>query len=143
MKKRNWIIGVPIIILALLCIVLWRQKEVEREKMESLCECSAAMALEKFTSYSETGKESDYIGGVAEFRSFMTAYLFLNDNVGNAEYTWCNTVYGDMVLSPEKVQNDVQGLINALGYLSKGYDDPNGYLLIHAYSNELRHGNDG
>ena len=142
MKKHNWIICVPIIILALLCIVLWRQKGVEREKMVSLCEASAAMALEKFTSFSETGEESDYIGGVAEFRSFMTAYLFLNDNVGNAEYTWCNAVYGDMILYPEKVQADVQGLIDALEHLSKDYDDLNGFHLIHAYSNELSHGND-
>lgn len=140
MNKRNFAIGTLIIVLIVLCGVLWRQKGVEREKMVSLCEASAVMALEKFTSYSETGEESDYIGGVAEFRSFMTAYLFLNDNVGNAEYTWCNTVYGDMLLHPEKVQADVQGLIDALEYLSKDYDDLNGFHLIHAYSNELTHG---
>ena len=143
MNKRNFAIGTLIIVLIFLCVVLWRQKGAEREKMVSLCEASATMALEDFTNYMATGEKSYFVSGIAEFRSFMTAYLFLNDNVGNAEYTWCNTVYGDMVLSPEKVQNDVLGLINALGYLSKGYDDPNGFLLIHAYSNELRHGNDG
>lgn len=72
----------------------------------------------------------------------MTAYLFLSDNVANAEYIWCNIVYGDMILHPEKVQNSIQGLIDALKYLSEDYDNPNGFNLISVYSNELTHGND-
>ena len=142
MNKRNFAIGALIIVLIFLCVVLWRQKGAEREKMVSLCEASATMALEDFTNYTVTGEKSYYISGVAEFRSFMTAYLFLNDNVGNAEYTWCNTVYGNMILYPEKVQANVQGIIDALEYLSKDYNDFNGFHLIHVYSNELAHGND-
>lgn len=133
MKKRCFIIGALIIILAILCVILWQQKETERAKLESLCESRAATALDEFTNYTETGEEFHYIRGVAEFRGFMTAYLFLHDNVGTPEYTFCSNLYGEMTLSPEKVQNKLQGIIEALEYLSKDYDDPNGFILINAY----------
>lgn len=142
MKKYNWIIGGLIVLLAVLCIVLWQQKDAEHTKMGTLCQSSAGMALEDFSNYKASGKDSDYISGIAEFRSFMTAYLFLNDNVANAEYTWCNIVYGAMILNPEKVQNNMQGLIDALEYLSEDYDSPNGFNLISVCSNELTHGNE-
>ena len=95
-----------------------------------------------FKAYLEDGKESDYISGVSQFRSFMTAYLYLNENVSDTEYKWCNTVYGYMLLNPEKVQRNVQGLIDALEYLAEDYDHPGGFNLIHVYSNELAHGNE-
>ena len=34
-------------------------------------------------------------------------------------------------------KNDIKGLIDALEYLADDYDDPNGFNLINAYSNEL------
>lgn len=142
MKKYSWIARGVIVLLAVLCVVLWQQKDAENAKMESLCQSSAAMALENFTEYKGSGEESDYISGVSEFRSFMTAYLFLNDNVATPEYTWCNIVYGDMILRPQKVQTSIQGLIDALEYLSEDYNNPNGFILINAFSNELAHGND-
>lgn len=142
MKKYCWITGVLIVFLTVLCVVLWQQKGAEHTKMENLCQSSAAMALENFINYKTSDNESDYVSGVAEFRSFMTAYLFLSDNNANAEYIWCNIVYGEMTLHPEKVQNNIQRLIDALKYLSKDYDNPNGFNLISVYSNELTHGND-
>lgn len=142
MKKYNWLIGTVIVVLAIACVVIWHYKCAEHMKMEELCQSSAVMALEDFSNYKTTGKNSDYVQGVAEFRSFMTAYLFLNDNVSNAEYRWCNIVYGEMALYPEKVQSNIQGLIDALGYLSEDYNNPNGFNLIHNFSNLLTHGND-
>ena len=133
MKKQDFIIGALIIILAILCVVLWHQKEAERAKLESLCESRAAAALEEFTNYTETGEEFHYIRGVAEFRGFMTAYLFLHDNVGTPEYTFCSNLYGEMTLSPEKVQKKLHGIIEALEYLSKDYNDPYGFMQIHAH----------
>ena len=142
MKKYSWIAGVLIVLLAVLCVVLRQQKAAEHTKMENLCQSSAANALEDFINYKASGKESDYISGVAEFRSFMSAYLFLSDNVANAEYTWCSIVYGEMIMHPEKVQNNIQGLIDALKYLSEDYDNPNGFNLIFVYSNRLINGFD-
>ncbi len=142
MKKFKWIAGALIVLLAILCFALWQQKEAEHAKMERLCQGSAAMALEAFAAYQTSGEESDYLRGVSDFRSFMTAYLYLQDNVGDAEYTWCNIVYGEMILNPEKVRSNTQGLIDALGYLAEDYDDPNGFVQINTYSNELIHAED-
>ena len=140
MKKYQWGVGILIILLVILCFVLWQQKNAEIAKMESLCECSAGQALEYFKKYEAQGKNSDYIKGVTEFRSFMNAYLYLNGNTSNAEYTWCNSIYGNMVLYPEKVQSNIRGLIEALEYLATDYDNVNGFHLINTYSNELTHG---
>ena len=141
MKKYNWCLVLCIILLIVICSILLHQKNSEHQKMEELCQTSAYSALEHFRNYQSSGKESDYLKGVAEFRCFMTAYLFLNDNTSNAEYTWCNIIYGSMVLYPETVQQDVQGLIDALEYLSEDYDSVNGFHLINVYSNQLQHGN--
>lgn len=64
----------------------------------------------------------------------------MNNSSSDTEYTWCNVVYGDMVLRPEKVKTNIQGLIDALEHLSKDYDSPNGFHLINVYSNELTYG---
>lgn len=139
MKKYKWITGILMIVLLTLCIVFWQQKNAEIAKMESLCQCSAGQALEYFKEYETQGNDASYTKGVAEFRSFMNAYLYLNDNISNAEYTWCNIIYGDMVLYPERVQSNIRGLIEALEYLSKDYDNMNGFHLMNVYSNELTH----
>lgn len=139
---KKYISGILIIILSVSCFMLWHRKNAEIEKMESLCQCSAGRALEYFQKYEADEKSSDYIKGVAEFRSFMTSYLYLNNNTSNAEYTWCSSVYGNMVLYPEKVQNNIRGLIEALQHLSTDYDSVNGFLLINTYSNELTYDGD-
>ena len=78
-----------------------------------------------------------YISGVAEFYSFFTTYRFLNDTHVDGEYIWCNTVYGCMIQSPEKVQSNMEGLIEALEYFAEDYNSPNGFNLINAYSIDL------
>ena len=140
MKKLTLITGALALLLAVLCIVGWQRAAAERRTMEALCRSSAAASLECFEEYSATGRESDYMSGVAEFRSYMKAYLFLNDNKGDAEYTWCNTVYGYMTLSPEKMQANLEPLISAREHLAEDYDHPNGFNLIHVCTNQLKHG---
>ncbi len=140
MKKYHWITGFIALLLAGVCMILWQQKAAEHKKMEDLCQSSVQSALSYFADYRESGKSSDYVSGVAEFRSFMTSYLFLNNNTSDTEYVWCNTIYGDMVLYPEKVQADIQGLIEALTYLAEDYEDPSGFHLLGAYVNQLAHG---
>ncbi len=137
MKKSNLILGSIALLLAILCIALWLQKDAEHEKMETLCQSSVTAALEDFKNYKESGNDSDYHSGVSEFRTYMNAYLFLRDNEDLTEYTWCNIVYGYMILNPQKVQSNIQGLIDALEYLASDYGHPNGFNKINNYSNEL------
>ena len=140
MKKAFGAVIAVAVLLAVLSGSLLSQRNAEHEKMEVLCQISAARALEEFRSYQKSQTDSDYLSGVAEFRSFMTAYLFLQDNVSNPEYLWCNTVYGDMVLHPERVQADMQGLVEGLEFLSQDYTSHNGFLRISNYAHQLTYG---
>jgi len=109
--------------------------------MEDLCQTSAYQALENFREYSAKGEDYLYVYGVAEFRSFMDAYFYLNDNTSDTEYTYCNIIYGEMALNPERlqVQVNMQELIEALEFLAEDYTDPNGYIRLNELGNHLRY----
>lgn len=66
--------------------------------------------------------------------------LCLNESESNTDYIWCNTLYGDMILNPEKVKAHISELLAALEYLAEDYDHPNGFNLINALNNKLRTG---
>lgn len=102
-----------------------------------MCRNSANAALEHFKEYEIRKEESDYIAGVAEFRTYMTAYHCLNESESNTDYILCNTLYGYMILSPEKVKAHISELPAALEYLAEDYDHPNGFNLINALNNQL------
>ena len=117
---------------------LWQYKTLKNDKLEVICKSSVNAALEHFEEYEANNKEADYIAGVAEFRTYMTAYLCLVDEVSDTDYTWCNILYGDMTLNPEKVKAHIPELIDALEYLAEDYDHPNGFNLINVLNNQLR-----
>lgn len=147
MKKYQWAAGILIVFLAVLCIVFWQQKNAEIKKMESLCEYSAAQAAKYFSKYEAQGKDSDYVQGVAEYRSFLNAYLYLDDNTPNDDiltsgYIIYSSIYGSMLLRPEEVQCNVRGLIEALECLSTDYDSEKGFQLMHSFRLYLSYGSD-
>ena len=143
MKKYAWVIGLVVMVaLFASCFVFWRQAGIERSRMVDLCQVSAYQSLENFKEYSAKGDDYLYIYGVAEFRSFMDAYLCLNDNAGDTEYTYCNIIYGEMALNPEKIQANMQGLIDALEILAEDYTNPNGYISLNELGNLLRYGDE-
>ena len=45
-----------------------------------------------------------------------------------------------MVLNPEKVQANMQGVIEALEILTEDYTDPNGYIRLNELGILLRYG---
>ncbi len=141
MKKWSWIWVALIIVLAVICANLWQHKTVEQNDLKVMCKSSVNAALEHFDEYSSNENDANYIAGVAEFRAYMTAYLCLTDEASSAEYIWCNTLYSEMTLHPEKVKTNIQGLIDALEYLAEDYADPNGFNLINNLANELTQGN--
>ncbi len=103
-----------------------------------MCNSSVTAAFEHFEEYEANGKEADYIAGVAQFRTYMTAYLCLEDGTSDTNYTWCNILYGDMILHPEKVKAHILELVDALEYLAEDYDHPNGFHLINVLNNQLK-----
>ena len=137
MKKNVFVIAAAIVLLLVCFVSLFKFRDSVRENFELMCTVSITSALEHFEAYSSSAKESDYIAGVAEFRSYMTAYHFVMDENSDTDYVWCNILYGYMTLSPEKVQSHVAELVKALEYLAEDFDHPGGFNLIHNLNNQL------
>lgn len=138
MKKKTWVTTTIIFLLIVVCLSLWQYHTFKNEKLEVMCKGSVNAAWEHFKEYEIHKEESDYIAGVAEFRTYMTAYLCLNGGESNTNYIWCNTLYGDMILNPEKVKAHISKLLAALDYLAEDYEHPNGFHLINTLNNQLR-----
>ena len=131
---------IPIILviaLAVVCVNLWQRKTIEENDLKVMCKSSVNAAMEHFENYQSNGNEVEYISGVAEFRAYMTTYLCLTDEPSDADYTWCNILYGYMTMKPEEVKANISDLIDALEYLAEDYDHPNGFNLINALNNRI------
>ena len=140
-RVRIWLsIIIPIILviaLAVVCVNLWQHKTIEENDLKVMCKSSVNAAMEHFENYQSNGSEAEYISGVAEFRAYMTTYLCLTDEPSDADYTWCNILYGYMTMKPEEVKANISDLIDALEYLAENYDHPNGFNLINALNNKI------
>ena len=138
---RSWLsVIVPTVLVIALVIVsinLWQRNTVEENDLKVMCKSSVNAAMEHFDNYLAEGNETDFIAGVAEFRAYMTTYLCLTDEPNEAEYLWCNTLYGYMTMNSEAVKANVSDLVEALEYLAEDYDDPNGFNLINALNNKI------
>lgn len=130
---------VVMMVLSVSCFVFWRQARTEHVKMADLCQASICQSSESFKEYLVNGDDYLYTYGVAEFRSFMSAYLYLNDNSSDTEYLYCNVIYGDMALNPQKVQAKMQELVEALAILADDYTDPSGYIRLNELGNLFHH----
>ena len=140
-RVRIWLsIIIPIILviaLAVVCVNLWQHKTIEENDLKVMCKSSVNAAMEHFENYQSNGSKAEYISGVAEFRAYMTTYLCLTDEPSDADYTWCNILYGYMTMKPEEVKANISDLIDALEYLAEDYDHPNGFNLINALNNKI------
>ena len=140
MKKHTWmIVFIVMMVLSVCCFVFWRQARIEHVKMADLCQGSICRSLESFKEYSVNGDDSLYTYGVAEFRCFMNAYRYLNDHSSDPEYLYCNVIYGEMALNPQKVQANMQEIVEALAILADDYTDPNGYIRLNELGNLFHH----
>lgn len=138
MKKHIPIIYIVIIAaLAVSCFVLWQNGKTEHAKMEDLCQGSVKRALEFFKEYASEGNEELYTYGVAEFRSFMNTYTYLNDEPTDLLYAHCNAVYGQMAIEPDNIKANMPKLIEALEILAKDHTAPNGELRMGELTNLL------
>lgn len=136
-KLRIIIPVVLVIALAVVCVNLWQYKTIEENDLKVMCKSSVNAAMEHFENYQSNGNKAEYISGVAEFRAYMTTYLCLTDEPSDADYTWCNILYGYMTMKPEEVKANISDLIDALEYLAEDYDHPNGFNLINALNNRI------
>lgn len=138
MKKSTALILTFALLAAVFC-GLWLRERNDRSELESLAQISAAQALQDFESFAASGSSGDYLEGVANFKSFLHAWLMLSEETP-AEYTWFNSVYGFMILHPEQVQSHMEELLVAMRLLGGDFADPNAALRISELNNLLLHG---
>ncbi len=141
MKNRiQTIIIICLTALTLLFGFLWQREKSNRADLRMLAQASAKDAYTQFASYQERGEESDYWKGVAAFRSFEQAYYLLTENTNkNGNYVFCNEVYGDLVLHPQKCQEYMADIIAVLDILTRDVESENGHLKMSELRNRLEY----
>lgn len=137
MKKRWYI---PLLVAFTLCGaifgILYGREMGRREERRQMAQASAANAYEEFVEYQRNGHSSSYWYGVAEFRAFQMAYHMLVEGTNKAtNFTFCNEVYGSLVLAPEKSQENIDDIVDVMEILSVNVEDDAGYARM----DELRH----
>lgn len=116
----------------------WICEKNDNSEIEQLCQINAAQALSDFRQHESSNSLGDYWKGVANFKAFLNTWLTI-EGKSSAEYLWCNSVYGFMVLQPEKVQQHMDKVLEALELIGKNYTDPSGYHRIQELDNILKH----
>ena len=139
--KTRWYI--PLLAACIVCGVIFgvlQGRELGRkEDIRQMAQAGAANSYEQFVEYQTKGYRSSYWYGVAEFRAFQTAYHMLTEGTNKAaNYTFCNEVYGSLVLEPEKSQENIDDIVAVMEILSANVEDDTGYArmgdLLHRLS---------
>ena len=140
MKKRfEAFLIVCLSISTLIFALLWQSQRNNKDDIRALAQASAADACIQFTEYQTDGCESSYWYGVAAFRSFQQAYHSLTEGTNKAaNYTFCNEVYGYLVLSPEISQSYISEIIETMSILSLDVEDENGHIKMSELRNSLK-----
>lgn len=139
MNKRAYaILLVTLAALTVSFFLIWQFQQPEQSDVQRLYTSSLTASLESFRQYAETGAQSSYWDGVAEFRCFMKAYLVLHDG-STPDYLACNIVYGQMLSDPQSVQETMPALVEALGLLTREQTCQTGFLRISELANLLTH----
>lgn len=141
MKKRFEVFLIVCLSISTLTFaLLWQNQKNNKDDIRALAQASAADACTQFTEYQTDGCESSYWYGVAAFRSFQQAYYSLTEGTDKAvNYTFCNEVYGYLVLNPEISQSHISEIIETMRILSLDVEDENGYSKMSELRNSLKH----
>ncbi len=140
MKKRFEVILIVCLSISTLTFaLLWQNQKNNKDDIRALAQAGAADACTHFAEYQTDGCESSYWYGVAAFRSFQQAYHSLTEGTNKAvNYTFCNEVYGYLVLSPEISQSHISEIIETMRILSLDVEDENGYIRMSELRSSLK-----
>ena len=137
--NKKWFMAFAVALaVATVFIGLWVYEKNDNSEIEQLCQINASQALSDFRKYEDSHSEGDYWQGVSNFKAFLNTWLTIEER-SSAEYLWCNSVYGFMVLQPEKVQQNMDKVLDALEIIGSDYTHPSGYLKIQELDNILKH----
>lgn len=139
-KKIPYVISVVFALIAVVFTGLWVHEKNEKvEWMELLCENSVQQSYEHFTAYEKGEADEDYWYGVAEYNSFVKAYILLCDDEQQSNRIELNRAYGNMVLKTGKVQENMEQLLAALKLLTEDIHDPNAIIRLNEFNNVIEH----
>jgi len=138
--KKYRILLACISVIAVIFAVLWYAEKNDDSDLYEIAHAGVHSSLEAFRKYAETGSESDYINGLADYNLFLSMVFRLEDSEMNKCKTDCNRLYGSMIITPEKVQENIDALINILEMLDADLNNPNAYLRMNELNNLLEHG---
>lgn len=137
-KKSSLICILLLVATTLIFGLLWRYEAEDKSDLRLLAQASAADACEQFSEYMAREEESSYWYGVAAFRTFQQAYYLLSEGTPKAlNYTFCNEVYGSLVLSPERSRAHMEELAEIMKILAQNAEDENGFLRMADLRNKL------
>lgn len=137
-NRKNLVCILLLAAAALIFGVLWRYEAGNKSEIRMLAQASAADACEQFSEYMTNEEESSYWYGVAAFRTFQQAYyLLVEETPKSPNYTFCNEVYGSLVLSPERSRAHIGELAEIMEILAQDVEDENGYLRMADLRNQL------
>ena len=139
MNKRSLVLLSLVLAAAIVFCGLWIYEKNDKSDMKDLCQYNAEQAMAEFNRYKSSNAGGDYWKGVANFKAFLNSWLTM-EGKSSADYLWCNSVYGFMVLQPEAVQENIDMLLAAMERIGNDYTDPNGYLKMQELDNRLKHG---
>ncbi len=154
MKKRLPIILAAVFaVLTVVLLCLW-QMERQNAFEESLrfAQNEAAAAQTCFEEYRDHGVERNYWFAVAEFRAFQQAFLAAapepeeraaswpyNHDAWSTAYITLGAVYADLTIHPERGQEHLDKIIEALGTAAADITDRNWELRMMELRNELEY----
>ena len=138
--KKYRILLACISIIAVVFAVLWYFAKNDDSDLYEIAHAGVHGSLEAFRRYAETGSESDYINGLADYNLFLSMVFRLEDSYAYQFKLDCNILYGSMLLSREKIDANMNALIDVLEMIDADIDNPNAYLRMNELNNLLEHG---
>ena len=139
MQKRIPIVLAAAAVLAAVVFgALWQSAARDNGDLVAVAQAGAIEA--RFSGFLEYGEESDYWGGVAALHTFRAACtLLLEDADRAADRTFCDEVYGALLVTPERAQEQIDALIDAMEPLTTDVRDRTGWQRMAALRDALTH----
>ena len=138
-KKLPIILSICLLVTTAVFFGLWQTERQDQTDLINLCKTSADSSAKLFSEFKELGHESSYWAGVSDFRAFQQAYYLLVEGTNEvANYTFCNEVYGHLLLSPATSQNHIDEVISIMKATANDVTDPNGVRRMADLRNNMQ-----
>lgn len=139
-KRSLTVLAIAAVLAAVVFGALWQSTARDDGDLVAVARSGAIEAHARFSDFLESGEESDYWGGVAALHTFRAACtLLLEDSDRAADRTFCDEVYGALLVTPERAQEHIDALIAALEPLTKDIRDRTGWQRMAALRDALAH----